>query len=174
MQNDFEKFLTNFDIVENALDMRDLRRWNGRSLRREENLSEHTHLVVACAIKLYDEYKNKVNINFEELIKKAILHDGLEILRGDILSTTKDAIPGLRNLVDNEENEFIKKVLKYDNLNTLEDDLVKLADAMACYKFIERELTYPSNDFSHKAFERCKNVYGNKMKEFLQKHVNYS
>ena len=55
----------NFNIVDNALDMRDLQRWNGRALRNKENLSEHTHLVVACASELYDKLKSQIKINYE-------------------------------------------------------------------------------------------------------------
>ena len=64
MENNFDDFCKNFDIVDNALDMRDLQRWNGRSLRSKENLSEHTHLVIACAIKFYDVFKKYVKITF--------------------------------------------------------------------------------------------------------------
>ena len=38
---DLNVFCNNFDIVQNALQMRTLRRWNGRDLRDEENLAEH-------------------------------------------------------------------------------------------------------------------------------------
>ena len=54
MQEDVKEFLENFDIADNALQMRCLNRWNGRDLREKENLAEHTHLVCACSIKLYD------------------------------------------------------------------------------------------------------------------------
>ena len=101
-----EQFTNTFDIVDNALKMRTLRRWNGRDLRDEENLSEHTHLVVASLIKLYDWVKTeqlKYAIDFETMIKHAMLHDSLELFRGDILSVTKDSIPGLRVATDAEE-----------------------------------------------------------------------
>ena len=78
MQEDVKEFLENFDIADNALQMRCLNRWNGRDLREKENLAEHTHLVCACSIKLYDffivkneELKNK--IDFEYMIRLAML-----------------------------------------------------------------------------------------------------
>ena len=54
MLKDFEEFCNNFDIVDNALSQRELVRWNGRDILRKENLAEHSHLVVACLIKLID------------------------------------------------------------------------------------------------------------------------
>ena len=45
MQEDVENFIKEFDIADNALQMRCLTRWNGRDLREQENLSEHTQLV---------------------------------------------------------------------------------------------------------------------------------
>ena len=98
MLKDCEDFINNFNIVENAMNMRTLLRWNGRDLRTKENLAEHTHLVTACVIELYDELKDQVHykINFENIIRLAMLHDSLELLRGDILSVTKDIIPTIR------------------------------------------------------------------------------
>ena len=108
MREDVKEFLVNFDIADNALQMRCLNRWNGRDLREKENLAEHTHLVCACSIKLYDffivkneELKNK--IDFEYMIRLAMLHDSLELLRGDILSVTKDKVNGLRKQIDDED-----------------------------------------------------------------------
>ena len=177
-----EEFVESFDLVDNALDMRDLIRWNGRSLRNRENLSEHTHLVVACAIKLYDDFKkhmfylrsfdNKFLITelveFESLIRRCMLHDSLELLRGDVLSITKDFIPNLRKFIDTEEDNFMKKVGSITN--SIEDEIVELADIMACYKYIERELEYPSNDFAINVFTTVKEKFDKKYNEFCDKY----
>ena len=170
MKSDFEKFCEDFDIVNNALDMRNLQRWNGRSLRNSENLSEHTHLVIICAIKLYDKFKNMLKIDFEKLIKLAALHDSLELFTGDILSVTKDFIPYLRQTIDHMENSFEDLVLKNTKNNIIEKELVRLADVEACYEFIKRELKYPSNDFTYDAYDRSKNVYVNTFNEFCKKY----
>lgn len=159
MENDYTCFCENFDITDNALDMRDLQRWNGRSLRSKENLSEHTHLVMACAIKLYDKFHKYVNIDFEVLLRLAAIHDSLEILTGDILSVTKDSIPNLRRLIDEQEHSFYVDVLWSFEITDVEVKLVKLADVMACYKFMERELKYPANDFAYSAFNRSKEIF---------------
>lgn len=177
-----KEFIDNFNIVDNALDMRDLIRWNGRSLRNRENLAEHTHLVVACAIDIYDNikkhmiYLKKFNnkflitelVEFESLIRRCMLHDSLELLRGDVLSITKDFIPNLRKFIDHEEDDFMKRVGCLTN--TIEDELVELADIMACYKYIERELEYPSNDFAINVYTTVKKKFDTKYEEFCNKY----
>lgn len=172
MISNVDEFVENFDLTENALDMRSLIRWNGRDLRKSENLSEHTHLVLACAINLYDEFKGRliVDVNFEDVIRLAAIHDSLEILHGDILSVTKDAIPDLRRQIDNEEFFFSLKILK-KRVADVVFDLVKLADTKACFKFIERELRYPSNDFAYYAYNHTKNVFDKNYKNFVEKYV---
>lgn len=172
MTNDFDNFVRDFNIVDNALSMRTLMRWNGRDLRTRENLAEHTHLVVACAIELYDDFCKqrpdfKFEVNFEQVIRCCMLHDSLELLRGDILSCTKDLIPGLRKFTDEEEYEFIDKFV--DNRTTEEDMLVLLADLKACYKFIEYELRYPSNDFALKVYKDTKSKFDSTYELFCKR-----
>lgn len=167
------EFIDKFDIVDNALQMRTLRRWNGRDLRDEENLAEHTHLVVCCVYKLYYELRYDLpcfyTIDLSKIVRFALLHDSLELFRGDILSITKDSIPGLRFFTDDEEDTFIKSITN-DSLNDLEKDILKLADTMACYKFIEWELRYPSNEFAKEAYIKTKNVFDNLYFEFCEKY----
>ena len=165
-------FIRNFDIVNNALEMRTLLRWNGRDLRNKENLAEHTHLVTACAIKLYDTIKREKGIfqddEFEDIIKLAMLHDSLELLRGDILSITKDTIPGLRDAVDQEEELFLGRYV--DLQSDVVKDVVKLADLMACYKFVENELRFPSNDYMIDVYKTTKKKFDDALEAFLFKH----
>ena len=167
------EFIDKFDIVDNALQMRTLRRWNGRDLRDEENLAEHTHLVVCCVYKLYDELRYDLpcfyTIDLSKIVRFALLHDSLELFRGDILSITKDSIPGLRFFTDDEEDTFVKSITN-DSLNDLEKDILKLADTMACYKFIEWELRYPSNEFAKEAYIKTKNVFDNLYFDFCKKY----
>ena len=168
---DLNVFCNNFDIVQNALQMRTLRRWNGRDLRDEENLAEHTHLVVVCVFDLMDtlsksgiDMRNYTDI--EHVVKQALVHDSLEILRGDILSKTKDALKGLREMTDNEEKQFMETVVKV-KLNWHEEQLLLLADLMACYKFIEWELRYPSNEFAKIAYAQTKGKFDEYYERFL-------
>jgi 5'-deoxynucleotidase YfbR-like HD superfamily hydrolase/dUTPase len=171
MLKDCEEFIKNFNIVENAMHMRTLMRWNGRDLRTKENLAEHTHLVTACVIELYDEFKIALvkNIDFEKIVRMAMLHDSLELLRGDILSITKDVIPTIREFTDNEECVFLKN--KLGELSTAELALVRLADLKACYKFIEYELRYPSNDFALNVYQSTKDKFDEAYKDFI---LNYT
>lgn len=169
MHKDFNDFCNNFDIVENAMQMRTLVRWNGRDLREKENLSEHTHLVIACAVKIYDDLVAKKPefaniIEFEKLIRHCLHHDALELLRGDILSVTKDAIPKLREYTDKEELEFMDTFC--GTCNSVTSKLVMLADLMACYKFIEYELRYPSNNFAINVYKDVKGKFDKAYVEF--------
>lgn len=168
---DLNVFCNNFDIIQNALQMRTLRRWNGRDLKDEENLAEHTHLVVVCVFDLIDKL-SKLGIDMhnyidiEHVVKQALVHDSLEILRGDILSKTKDALKGLREMTDNEEKQFMQTVVKV-KLNWHEEQLLLLADLMACYKFIEWELRYPSNEFAKIAYTQTKGKFDEYYERFL-------
>ena len=164
---DFEEFAKQFNIVDNALKMRDFLRWNGRPVANKENLSEHTHLVVACAIELIDEFDDKIDLSFEQIIRLCMIHDSLEVLRGDILSVTKDAIPGLRNYVDNEEVKFYISQMYVDTLSV---EIMRLADLKACYKFLERELQMPNNQFTINAYVTCKQRYNTELEKFRKKH----
>ena len=172
MDKTFEEFVNDFDIVDNALDMRNLTRWNGRDLLRRENLSEHTHLVVACAIKIYDDVLPFFNpwsgMSLSRIIRRCMIHDSLELLRGDILSVTKDMVPGLRDFTDAEENNFMNS-LGY-TVTEIESDIVELADLMACYKFVENELRFPSNDFATHIYKVTKNKFDCKYEDFCKKN----
>lgn len=168
--SEFEKFVNNFRISDNALKQRQLQRWNGRDLVRRENLAEHSHLVTAITIELYDKYSKRFDlaIDYERLIKHAMTHDSLEILRGDILSCTKDDIPSIREAIDLEEDSFSLRVV--GNLTHDERDLVHLADLKACYLFIEYELRNPSNDFAKEVYLSTKKKYDVELKRFEYIH----
>lgn len=161
VENDLKEYLANFNAVDNALQMRTLVRWNGRNLRTKENLAEHTHLVIVCLYELVDRVRQfkPLCIDMETLTRYAMYHDSLELLRGDILSITKDTIPGLREYTDNEERIFLSAVVGGIRLNETEEALLKLADLMACYKFIEFELKYPSNDYAKQAYIQTKSKF---------------
>lgn len=170
---DYNQFVNKFDIVDNALDMRVLYRWNGRDVRERENLAEHTHLVTACAIKLYDYFVDRApalftSFEFEKIIRLTMLHDSLELLRGDILSITKDLIEGLREKVDDEEEKFLEHAV--GPVTSTVKDIVRLADLMACYKFIEYELRYPSNNYLLTIYHDVKSRYDEYYDKFCEKY----
>lgn len=164
---DFKEFVDKFNIVDNALKMRDFLRWNGRPIANKENLSEHTHLVVACAIELMDQLYDLIDISFEQVIRLCMIHDSLEVLRGDILSVTKDAIPGLRNYVDGEEVKFYASQMYVDTLSV---EIMRLADLKACYKFLEKELQMPNNRFTIDAYITCKKRFDDEFEKFCIKN----
>ena len=169
VNNDLNDFIENFDIVENALKMRDLLRWNGRDINKE-NLSEHTHLATACLISLYDELPDEIKskINFKAMIKGVMMHDSLELLRGDILSVTKDRFPELRNLITSEEHKFMKAL--NENISEIELDLINLADLKSCYEFVKFELRYPSNDFALNVYNDAKSKFDVQYQQFCKKY----
>ena len=175
---DLADFIDKFNIVTNAVEQRELVRWNGRPFRRRENLSEHTHLVVACTIELIDYVSNNAQIplviNKYKIVKAAMLHDSLELFRGDILSNTKDDIPKLREYVDKEEYEFMNSLL-LEPLSGLESTIIHLADLKACYMYLENELQYPCNDYSKNMYVECKKRYNKTFEVFCRKHcIKYS
>lgn len=176
MKNDYEnigEFITKFNIAENAMDQRDLIRWNGRSFRQRENLAEHTHLVVACTMELIDYVCNNIQvplvINKYKIVKAAMLHDSVELFRGDILSNTKDSIPFLRQTIDIEEKIFMTNILG-EPLSSLERDILHLADLKACYMYIERELQYPCNDYTKNMYIETKKRYEESYRDFCAHH----
>ena len=172
--SDFNEFCDNFDLISNALSMRNMIRWNGRDLKSRENLSEHTHLVVVCALDILDSLPKNLrrNVNVENLIRMCLIHDSLEMLRGDILSVTKDSIPYLRDIITKEENDFITLVI--GEIGELEKEICNLADLKACYKYIEFETRYPSNDFALRVYSDCFNKFKNLEKEFKLKYGLYT
>lgn len=173
---DFDKFCKEFNIVDNAINMRQLTRWNGRDLVRKENLAEHTHLVVACVIELFDLFTNFYGIAMPEHVeyvtmKLAMVHDSLELLRGDILSITKDAYPHLREIIDAEETKFMKSFHWPVTVDCWY--LLQLADLKACYMFLEKELSRPTNDFCKEAYIHCKEKYDEALRKFLTSKIGY-
>lgn len=137
----YDQFVEEFDIVQNALEMRYLTRWNGRRVGKE-TLSEHTHLVVACAMHLMDKiFADRTPlepVDKYKVVKACMLHDSLEILRGDILSITKEAHSeiGLAISAEEKEFEFSQNIL----LNKVEDMIVSTADTMSVVIFLKNEM----------------------------------
>lgn len=151
----YKDFLDIFDITENALEMRYLQRWNGRRVGHE-NLAEHTHLVVAWCIRIIDYLAMNASVDDKidryTVLKAAMIHDSLEILRGDILSITKRQMPQIGKLISDEENEFKKTVLKV-KLNTYEEAILNCADSAACWQFIKNEMENVHNsDLVHQIY----------------------
>ena len=134
----FELFEDNLSLSKSALDMRNLIRWNGRDIPEKENLAEHTHHVVCLTLEIIEEYEQK-GITFEDssklrMIKCALLHDVSELYFGDILASTKNTYPMIRELVDSQEEKFMKK--KIPGLTNIEQALVNIADKKSCSQFL--------------------------------------
>lgn len=177
LDSNFDTFVKQFNLVDNALDMRTLRRWNGRDLRDEENLAEHTHLVVCCFYELIDSMKYADGDNYnpsgvDKMVRNILCHDALELLRGDILSITKNAFRGLREQCDDEEKLFMSKVCPM--ITDEQKRLVKLADLLACYKFVEWELRYPSNEFAKNVCLSTKKVFDDALESFCNDYSVFS
>lgn len=169
MKNDVQEYCNKFSLVDSALQMRTLARWNGRDLREHENLAEHTHLVICCVYEILEELQyNELDLRVSNILYAALHHDALELLRGDILSITKDAITGLRYATDKEEQEFMQS--RGIVLTEEEESILHLADLMACYKFVEWELRYPSNDFAKKAYIDTLKKYNDALEEHCDKY----
>lgn len=135
----FEEFESEFSLSESALQMRELIRWNGRDIPDKENLAEHTHHVVCLSLELIDEYEKKCDVKFQSpsivrIIKCALLHDASELYFGDILASTKQTYPIIRELVDKQEDEFMSRQIP--GLTEDERALVNIADKMSCSQFL--------------------------------------
>lgn len=151
----FEEFQSSFVLSENALDMRELIRWNGRDIPEKENLSEHTHHVVCLLFELVEEYK-KVGVEFKSdsllrAVKCALLHDASEMFFGDILASTKNAYPEIRRVIDSQESKFMREMI--EGLKTPEELIVNLADKLSCQRFLRRLVS------SHFCNEFVKSLY---------------
>lgn len=153
----FEQFEDNLSLSKSALDMRNLIRWNGRDIPDKENLAEHTHHVVCLTLETIEQYEEK-GITFEDssklrMIKCALLHDVSELYFGDILASTKNTYPVIRELVDSQEEKFMKK--KIPGLTEIEQALVNIADKKSCSQFLMNLLS------SRYCNEYIKSLYNN-------------
>lgn len=156
----FEHFEKNFSLSDSALDMRSLIRWNGRDIPEKENLSEHTHHVMCLTFELIDEYK-ELGINYSSdsivrMIKCAMLHDVSELYFGDILASTKNTYPAIRDLVDSQERRFMMRQIP--GLTGEEQALVNIADKKSCSQFLMKLLS------SRYCNEYIKSLYNNSKK----------
>lgn len=155
----FNEFQDDFNLSENALDMRSLIRWNGRDIPEKENLSEHTHHVVCLVYDIVDEYTAKgVDFDSKSLlrtIKCALLHDASEIYFGDILASTKNTYPQIKNLIDAQEDIFMKDMVP--GLTEQEEALVNLADKSSAQRFLKRLMSsHFCNDFIKSLYIKSK------------------
>ena len=92
----------------------------------------------------------------------------MELLRGDILSITKDKVDGLRETIDKEEELFENTMIGWQE--TITREVVYLADLMACYKFIEYELRFPSGDFATQVYKQTKQKFDVAYEKFCKEH----
>ena len=156
----FEAFEDNFSMSESAIDMRYTIRWNGRDIPEKENLSEHTHHVACLTFEFIDEYEKK-GLVFDDasklrMIKCALLHDVSELYFGDVLASTKNAYPMIRELIDNQEDKFMKN--KIPGLTDIEEALVNIADKYSCYQFLKRLVSsHFCNDYIKYLYINSKN-----------------
>lgn len=77
---------------------------------RKNNVSEHTFRVAILCMVIADAVLEKVNIDFEELIRKALLHDFGEALMGDITYMVKHSSKESESMFEDMENECVDKM----------------------------------------------------------------
>lgn len=165
----FEHFEKNFNLSDSALDMRGLIRWNGRDIPEKENLAEHTHHVVCLLMDLLDEYQAR-GITYESesivrMTKCALMHDVSELYFGDVLASTKNTYPVIRQLIDEQEDKFMKN--KIPGLLECEEALVNVADKLSCFKFLKRLVS------SHFCNDYIKSLYNNSKKWVAEAREKY-
>ena len=153
--------------IEKALQLRNILRWNGRDLRDKENVAEHVHLAINCAMYLYDTYgyEYRQDLNFEKFIKAVTYIDNVVINYGELSALTKQ-IGNISNIYNTIKwNELHLK------LNEIEKTFVKLSHLMATYKFIEWQLHYPNNSFLQQAYHQTKEAYEKLLKTITKTDI---
>ncbi len=130
-------------------------RYSSLPVLHRESVAEHTFFV---SIKSYligmDLLHGGVIIDFEAVLRHAIVHDIDEAFTGDIIRPFKYANPNLKTLMDQVTSESLRKNLENtptgqnmfsdwctsSNYPSLEHNIVKVADLWSCVHYGYREL----------------------------------
>ena len=118
---------------------------------RDENVAEHTFLVSALILKLYDEY----SFDLGKALVISTSHDILEADTNDICHVLKKDNEELYNAIKKAEKSFIKNypsavkygIEEYDSDDTIEANIVHLADALQCLQTANNELKTGGNEY---------------------------
>jgi 5'-deoxynucleotidase YfbR-like HD superfamily hydrolase len=82
-------------------------RYNNQFMLKQENVAEHSYMVVAIVHTICETFGIADWAHFEAL-KYAIIHDIPESITGDIIASTKRAIPGFEQIIEQHEMKVIE------------------------------------------------------------------
>jgi len=100
-------------------------RWASDFMHIRSSVSEHSFLVTQIAQMLgiiEEEHGN--DVNWEKLFKKAINHDVIESLTGDILSHVKNRTPKMKQAV-NDMEEMVANEILFSQMKKPYDEIYK-------------------------------------------------
>jgi 5'-deoxynucleotidase YfbR-like HD superfamily hydrolase len=141
-----------------------LERYNTTPHLFKESVADHSFQVSIVSLFLYEKYKDKLKLNFESLIKMAIIHDEAESVDyiGDVPHPIKENNPILKQELENYEYKAIKELLGIEYVKYLkefneeksnESLIVKLADVISCLIYSESEINKGNKYMERVKFE---------------------
>lgn len=145
------------DIYDLALALKNCTRWSQSLCLSEESVLEHTAFVCMYAYKLCIKY----DLNVEEVLEKALVHDMEEAYTGDIVMPTKYANNQVKNAIHDLERYYASKIsddvfksdlpfLAWDNSKCIESssgNAILVADAAAVVFKIKLEMSLGNKSF---------------------------
>ena len=178
------------DILKATYKMNNIVRFAGRRLINEYKVGEHTFRVAMIAMLMVDHYnlENPENpINWEEVQRKALIHDLEEAYMGDIPSPMKKLLgmrDKLREVSEHLMEEYILEGLpeelkeKYLNMwvNDKEDEtgeVIKLADKMEGLLVCYHEVLKKGNEDLKETFVRELNWFQQEENRILLKKYSW-
>jgi 5'-deoxynucleotidase YfbR-like HD superfamily hydrolase len=124
-------------------------RYNNQFMLKQENVAEHSYMVVAITHTICETLGIADWAHFEAL-KYAIIHDIPESITGDIIASTKRAIPGFESIIEDYEMKVIEDhfpflIMTYRDFHRgsvkLPFTILKLADYISVKLCMIREKT---------------------------------
>jgi len=123
-------------------------RYSSLPVVRHENVAEHTCFVALfCLLIGKDVVLRGFNVDFEKLLKSALLHDIDESLSGDFLRCVKYGVPGLKELLNQAGLGFMRSIEQQLHVElisdwsevkdgTLEGNILAIADLLGVVSYI--------------------------------------
>jgi 5'-deoxynucleotidase YfbR-like HD superfamily hydrolase len=152
VRNDKDFFETVVEIMSYADTLSNIVRYSMHEKLREQNVAEHSFRVALLAMAIADAYcDNGAQVNYEVLLKRALMHDMEEAINGDISyvvknrnSSTKDFFNKLESeTIENsmfQKNNIYKCIIQNARTNDLEGRIVSIADMLEILFYAMREM----------------------------------
>jgi 5'-deoxynucleotidase YfbR-like HD superfamily hydrolase len=121
-----------------------------------ENVADHSYYVCLYALLIHNEiYQDKDHDSklISAILVKALVHDGVESITGELIRTFKYSSPELKQAIDDAENKlidefeypvrqlfYLSEKLKLETDEEYIEDVVKAADFMSLFQYMRREI----------------------------------